>query len=247
MYAQSHPDAARRNVAPEVESQTFWMNDMPTSKPAIQLVIFDLGRVLIRICDHWQEACERAGVTPPASLGDKAITSQILALGDEFESGRLAADDYYAQAAFVAELEPDDVQKIVTAWLKGPFPGVIDLVNELHAIAPTKNIKTACLSNTNETHWQLMHDDAQHQLPLRDLHHAFASHLIGCMKPAAAIYDHVEEETGTAPASILFFDDNEANIAAAKARGWHAMLIDTSAESPADQMRDVLHAHAIFS
>lgn len=218
-----------------------------TAKPPIQLVIFDLGRVLIRICDHWQEACERAGVTPPASLADKAIASQILALGDEFESGRLTPDDYYLQAGFVADLEADDVKKIVTAWLKGPFPGVVDLVHELHAIAPTQNLRTACLSNTNATHWQLMHDDAVHRLPLRDLHHAFASHLIGHMKPAAAIYDHVEEETGVAPEAILFFDDNQANITAANARGWHAVMIDTTAESPADQMREVLKAHAILS
>lgn len=219
---------------------------MTTPAAPIQLVIFDLGRVLIRICDHWGEACKLAGVKAPASLADKAIASQILELGDAFESGRLTQDDYYMQAGFVADLDAADVQKVVTAWLKGPFDGVVDLVNELHAIAPSKNFQTACLSNTNATHWELMHDDARHKLPLRELHYAFASHLIGHMKPQAAIYDHVEEESGVSPASILFFDDNQANIAAAKARGWHAVLIDTAAPTPATQMRQVLHDHAIL-
>ena len=45
------------------------------------------------------------------------------------------------------------------------------------------------------------------------------------MKPDAEIYDYVEKQTGKIPSHIMFFDDNVANIEAAKSRGWHATLI----------------------
>lgn len=201
----------------------------------IQIVIFDLGRVLIRICDHWHEACNIAGVTPTDALGDKAIAAAILDLGNEFESGRLTPDDYFALAASHAGMSPDDVSGVVSAWLKGPFEGGEALIDELLAA----DITTACLSNTNHVHWQLMHEHPKQKLPLTKLHHRFASHIIGCMKPEAGIYQHVEDTTGLPPEAIVFFDDNAANIAAARGRGWRAHQIDTSAD-PITQMRNKL-------
>ena len=40
------------------------------------------------------------------------------------------------------------------------------------------------------------------------------------MKPDAAIYAAVEQQTGRDPATLFFTDDSPKNIAAAKARGW---------------------------
>lgn len=207
---------------------------MPTSP--IQLVIFDLGRVLIRICDHWQEACNLAGVQSPKCLTDKATIQHMLALGMEHESGRLENDAYYARAGQLTGLSPREVESIAIAWLKGPFPGSHALVADLHA----KGIATACLSNTNALHWQLMHDDPRHRLPLRELKYAFASHLIGVMKPHADIYEHVEKTTGLPGDAIVFFDDNADNITAAHARGWHAVRIDTQPACTSVQMRQTL-------
>ncbi len=36
--------------------------DVTMSRRQIELVVFDLGRVMIRLCDGWAHACERAGV-----------------------------------------------------------------------------------------------------------------------------------------------------------------------------------------
>ena len=53
-------------------------------------------------------------------------------------------------------------------------------------------------------------------------HHTF-SHSLGIAKPELAIYRHAAEGLGLAPAEILFVDDREDNIAAARAAGMRAI------------------------
>jgi 2-haloacid dehalogenase len=48
-------------------------------------------------------------------------------------------------------------------------------------------------------------------------------------KPDPAIYAITEARTGRAGAQLFFTDDNPANIAAARARGWHAHLFTDAA------------------
>lgn len=202
----------------------------------IRLVCFDLGRVLIRICDGWPEACARAGVPSPA-LTDPAAFREIERLGEEHECGRIDTAGFVHGVARVTGLAPAQVEAIARAWLKGAFPGAAELVREV-AAGP---VASACLSNTNALHWsQMFEEGSPHRLPLEQFTHRFASHHIGAMKPAPAIYEHVEKTTGLPPESILFFDDHAPNIHAAAARRWHAHRIDTSAD-PIAQMRGILH------
>ena len=48
------------------------------------------------------------------------------------------------------------------------------------------------------------------------------------IKPDAAFYEMLETETGFSGEEIIFFDDRQANIDAAKARGWQAHLFTSS-------------------
>jgi len=107
-------------------------------------------------------------------------------------------------------------------------------------------VRTACLSNTNERHWDTVNDaGSAHHVPLHTLDHLFASHLIGQRKPDGAIYEHVERAVGVPGGAILFFDDTEANVDAALRRGWHAVRIDP-AEAPVQQMRRHLRHHRVL-
>ena len=38
------------------------------SDGVIELVCFDMGRVLIRLCNNWREACGVAGITIPRTI-----------------------------------------------------------------------------------------------------------------------------------------------------------------------------------
>lgn len=65
-------------------------------------------------------------------------------------------------------------------------------------------------------------------LPVSAFDYVWFSFEIGAVKPNDEIYAFAEKHSGIKPENILFFDDGEQNIAAAKARGWHACLIDES-------------------
>ena len=53
-------------------------------------------------------------------------------------------------------------------------------------------------------------------------------------KPDPRIYAICEQRIGMPPEALFFTDDNPANIAAARARGWHAHLFVTPAELEAE-------------
>ena len=77
----------------------------------------------------------------------------------------------------------------------------------------------ACLSNTNSVHWPHVRDT----LGLSGLlHRYYLSHEIGHLKPTRAAFEHVLTDLGCAPASVVFFDDNQLNVDAAQAVGIRA-------------------------
>ncbi|WP_374456690.1 HAD-IA family hydrolase [Nocardioides sp.] len=56
------------------------------------------------------------------------------------------------------------------------------------------------------------------------------SHEVGVAKPDPAAYELTAQRLGVAPGEVLFLDDVEANVDAARAAGWHAVLhVDTAA------------------
>jgi putative hydrolase of the HAD superfamily len=212
---------------------------MPASE--IQLVCFDLGGVLIRLCDGWDHACALAGVTPskPMSAEDQR---QVVELVHREEIGGLHNGEFFQLTGPLLGLSPDDAHAMADAWLRGAFPGIDDLIDTVnHA-----GFQTACLSNTNDNHWRAMIDPAHaNGLPLARLTHRFASHLVRDRKPNASIYRHVEQATGLPAQAILFFDDAEENVEAARALGWHAVRI-TDPDDPAAQMTSYLRRHNLL-
>jgi len=182
----------------------------------IELVVFDLGGVMIRL-------------NPPPPLGTHDRRDELMALVPEHETGRMDDALFIQRVADISRHTTDEIEQMVHGWIVGPYPGIVELVDEL-AGSP---VRTACLSNTNNLHWPRMHDPGHPtSLPLPALDHRFASHLVGMRKPDEAIYRHVERETGVADERIVFFDDNAENVAAAQACGWQALQIDPAADPP---------------
>jgi len=214
-----------------------------TDEP-IQLVIFDLGRVLIRLCDGWQHAAKLAGVT--------RLPCEVHELDEEgrahwektvyrYDAGELDLHAFAREIALHRKVDPEDVIKLQAKFLLGAYPGAKELIHELS----DRGIKTACLSNTADSHWKQCHDpnDPNH-LPMDRLTWRFASHLIGHCKPNDAIYEHVEVTTRIRPRAIMFFDDMEANVLAATKRNWRAIQVkDTS--DPIQEIRVHLKEHEL--
>lgn len=64
-------------------------------------------------------------------------------------------------------------------------------------------------------------------------HHFDAMHYaaaLGAAKPDAAFYARIEERAGFRPREIFFIDDKQANVDAARARGWAAAVWDGTQE-----------------
>lgn len=206
----------------------------------IQLVIFDLGRVLVRICRDWQHACQCAGFDWSAiSEADRAGLRDVL---HRAEIGQIGAGVLYQQAADLLACRPEQIREISDAFIFGPYPGAADLLEELSAVG----VRTACLSNTNEHHWSLLFDSNHRaRLPMDRLNHHFASHLLRARKPEDGIYSQVERKVNLPGSAILFFDDVIENLDAAKARGWNTRWIDPAPDDPIPQIRAALREYRI--
>lgn len=198
----------------------------------IQLVCFDLGGVLVRICRTWEEACARIGMDVRSNEAWERNRPARREITRQYGIGRIDCDSYAQQ---ISELmgglySPEEITRVHDAWTIEDYPDVSNLLARLNATG----MPTACLSNTNHGHWvRLAHEVDGQSRPgepefpvVRLIRHRFASHLMGFAKPDPAIYSAFEKAMNFPPASILFFDDLEENIAAARHAGWIARQID---------------------
>lgn len=202
----------------------------------IDLVVFDLGRVLVRICDNWAHACKTARLPSEIATMSPETRQAMRDLTALHETGRIELDEFARRTAPLLAVSPSCVIAMSGAYLIEPFPGVDQVLDDICGAG----IKTACLSNTNASHWQQMcATSGRAALPMHKLDWAFGSHSIGVRKPAPAIYRHVERVTGIPPGNILFFDDLTDNVAGAIACGWNAVRIMPDRD-PMTQVRDAL-------
>lgn len=189
-----------------------------------RLVIFDLGRVLVRICDSWRHACEMAGITGVDWREvDAAEQAELVAAIHAFDTGKIDLQTFAERAGRARGLSTEQVIAVNNGYLLGPFDGAGELLDELNSAGHV----TACLSNTNANHWTRLTNPADaHGKVLSRLQLRFGSHLMGVRKPDAEIYARVERETGVDGDRIIFFDDLPENVAAAEARGWKGHVVE---------------------
>lgn len=209
---------------------------------AFELVVFDLGGVLVRIARDWSDGHRLAGLPgePPRDPAFLALLRELSERGD----GSLPSAEFFGRVAAASggAYTTEDVRRIGDAWLIEEYPGVGHVFDALEAAS----VRTAILSNTNHAHWARLKPDggaAEFPSVLRADHH-FASHLLGVTKPGPAIYRAVEDGTGCEPARILFFDDKPANVEGAIAAGWTATRIDPDGD-PSAQVLDALARHGV--
>ena len=218
-----------------------------TNDGEIRLACFDWGGVIVRICRSWAQGCAAAGLPVRDGSTEPAHVERRGNAVRRFQNGLLSPEAFIRELArsTLGLYSPAEVLAIHDAWLLEEYAGVAGVVREL---SETEGLATALLSNTNATHFarQVPGDDgrpADFPIAAR-LDHHFASHLLGVSKPSPEIYHAVERATGRSPNEILFFDDTEENITAARSLGWRAELIDHTGDV-ASQLRRCLGAHGV--
>jgi FMN phosphatase YigB (HAD superfamily) len=214
----------------------------------VGIVCFDLGGVLVRIWRTIPEMCRAAALPYREGLEHPSALRAHHELNELHSTGAIDHDtwsDRLSQALgqLYTRAELDRLHHAVT---RTEYDGVGLLVDELH----DRGMLTACLSNTTHRHWvRLVHREDGHDLPgqpeyptVRKLRAHYASHLLGLVKPDQAIYRSFERATGYAGDQILFFDDLPDNVAAARALGWRAELVDFRIETEPQMRRALLAA-----
>ena len=203
------------------------------------LICFDLGGVLVQICRSWQEGCEAACVPVRPFNETDEIRSQRSSLIASHQRGQLSAEDYFKDLSELHESiwSPHEIERIHNAWILGPYPETAELIRDIHEAGH----QTACLSNTNESHWKpLLEDNAISQLNYRH-----ASHLMGLHKPDPQIWPAFEELVNYKAGHIVFFDDLKENIQSALEAGWDAVQVDHECPT-VPQIREALHMRKLL-
>lgn len=213
-------------------------------QPDIKLICFDIGGVIISHINTWEQAFTRANIPFPPTENFESVEPQANLAALQYEIGEIDTDTFNNLIAQYFNISTQNVEKIVHAWLIEPYPGIIDLINKLQHAA----VKTACLSNTNHTHWQLICHATPHSkllIPLKQMNYLFASFKLNCRKPDLEIYQHVEKTSSLTGPEIAFFDDKPANLKIPKQLNWQTCLIDP-ANNPTQQITSFCHDHHIF-
>lgn len=181
----------------------------------------------MRICQTWQEAVAAAGLSsvlpsyPPLALTDFPAFNA-------YQASELSERDYLRELAALLGIPEERAIDVHTAILREPYPGIERVIDGLEA----DGIRTGCLSNTNSPHWAALTDPARFAVVARLTYRA-GSHELGYAKPDPRAFEAYIDQFGLQGADVAFFDDGAANVDTARSLGWHAFLVDPSADPPA--------------
>ena len=103
------------------------------------------------------------------------------------------------------------------AWQLRLFPGVEDCIR-----IALQDYRVALLSNTNGVHWQQVTSTSD---VFSLFEHVFLSYETGHYKPEPAAFQDVMEFFNCAPGDIVFVDDSEPNVMAARELGIDAQKV----------------------
>ncbi|WP_119167309.1 HAD family hydrolase [Algihabitans albus] len=188
---------------------------------ATKAILFDLGGVLIDFAGLREIEALLDPRPTPVEVRQRWIASEAIR---SFERGELSPAAF--SECFLAEwglaFEADAFLALFRSWNRGPLEGAHDLLNRLRP-----HFTLACLSNTNEIHWEDLLDGYGLRAAL-DQH--YASHLLRMIKPDPQIYTSVADRLNCAAAEIVFFDDGAENVAGALATGMRAYRVEGVAD-----------------
>lgn len=172
--------------------------------------LFDIGNVIVGV-DFLPALRRLAPAEPNQSV---RLIQQVLERKDEFEAGRIEADDYFPWAAKTLGYKGSQ-EDFISAWVDifSPNPPMWDCIEQLHRAGH----RLLLFSNTNQAHWNFLR--AQYPVFAR-FSGAILSYETGHIKPEDEIYQLAINRYGLKPQATGYIDDLPANIGAGKAAGF---------------------------
>ncbi len=184
----------------------------------VKALLFDLGGVVLDI--SFDKALERW--SHHSGVGSDTLKTRFTLdeAYEQHERGEIGAAAYYdsLRTTFGVTLSDTELEEGWNAIFLGEIPETVALLKRLKG-----NIPLYAFSNTNAVHqlfWSRRYANA-----LAVFERVFVSSDMGKRKPEREAYLHVAAEMGVGLENILFFDDTEANVTAARALAMQAVLV----------------------
>jgi len=195
--------------------------------PRVEVIIFDLGNVIVRVSHREIAQALSAGSADPrfhnpdAALA--AVFDDIRGLTVAYEEGRLSTEEFYrtVTAEMALSVAPEAFARRwnTSFWEQREVSG---LIRRLHG-----RYRLMLLSNTNELHYRHL----EPQLPVLSLmERKILSYEVGMRKPSQAIYKRAVELAGVRPEQIIYIDDVAAYTLAAAQLGIQAITFESAAQ-----------------
>ncbi len=180
---------------------------------SVEAVVWDIGRVLVQF--------DLSGIYAEA-IPDRAERARFVS--------EVVTEDWHAQhdeavpfAQMVATRtaqfpqHADLIALYASNWLAslpGPVPGTHELIERL----ASRQVPQYAITNFGIDSWALFRPT----FPILDhMGDIVISAVERLVKPDPAIFHFAARRFGRAPETMLFIDDNAANIATARSLGWH--------------------------
>jgi putative hydrolase of the HAD superfamily len=187
------------------------------TKTVIRAVLFDYGMVLSDV----PEAADWRALERVLGVEETAFQAAYWKYRDAYDRGALSSAVYWETMAhdLGKTIDAEVLRALIDAdtvvWTR-PNAEMMEWSARLNRAG----IKTGILSNIGDA----MELGVMGRFPaLAEFSHHTFSHRLGIAKPDAAIYRHAVEGLGVPAGEILFVDDREENIEAARAAGMVAV------------------------
>ena len=184
----------------------------------IKTVFFDFGKVISKPPseENWNKMLELSG------LSEDTFTERYTAVRGSYDRGTMEKEDFWA---YIVNGRADGIPKHrIEALVAADNTCWSDVDHDVLAWAESirsAGFKTGILSNMPDTY-------AEHIKGTMPWFYDFSFHVLSCelksIKPEREIYEFAVNACGDDPPEILFFDDTEENVEAAKAIGIDAHL-----------------------
>lgn len=168
---------------------------------------------------HPEVCAERLGCVSLQEL--MAAKPELLELIWRFEKGRIDKSGFLQHVdTILPHLTPADVEQAWYSMLGDEVPGIAALVNDMAAMG----LRTVFFSDVTSVHYQFLRGKLSF---LAHVSGAVVSYEIGERKPAAAMFEAMEQRFCDGGVPLLYVDDDMSNVTAARERGWNSYCFGT--------------------
>ncbi|MEQ1406979.1 HAD-IA family hydrolase [Neorhizobium sp. Rsf11] len=179
-----------------------------------KLFIFDIGGVFVKLDPASRDrAILQAGDTDLSFRYSDAPE----AIFRDFRLGRSTEPDYVRKLADMFAVSSDRIYEAEHAYVAEGYGEFIDFVRRLR-----RHHRVVCLSNNQAIHWRYI---SENLLGRGYFDHEYLSHEMCLEKPDHMIFQEVSRTERCSDKEVIYVDDIEENIIAARKIGWQHCIV----------------------